>query len=43
MLELLRRDYQAMAVMIFGEVPAFDTIMGHITDLEASLNHEARA
>lgn len=43
MLDLLRRDYQAMAVMIFGEVPAFDTMMGRITELEALLNLDGRA
>ncbi len=26
MLNLLRPDYQAMAVMIFGDVPLFDTV-----------------
>jgi Nucleotidyl transferase AbiEii toxin, Type IV TA system len=38
MLELLRADYQAMAVMIFGGVPAFDTVIASIVTLEATVN-----
>ena len=38
MRDLLRQDYQAMAVMIFGDVPDFDTIMTSITTLEAAVN-----
>jgi hypothetical protein len=38
MLHLLRLDYQAMAVMIFGDVPAFDTVMASIATLEATVN-----
>lgn len=38
MLASLRRDYTAMAGMIFGEVPAFDTIIESITDLENRIN-----
>ncbi len=42
MLDLLRSDYQAMAVMIFGDVPAFDTVMASIVALEASVNRNAK-
>jgi hypothetical protein len=38
MLDLLRTDYQAMTVMIFGDVPAFDAVMESITSLEATVN-----
>jgi hypothetical protein len=38
MLDLLRLDYQAMAVMIFGDVPAFDTVMASLATLEATVN-----
>ena len=38
MRDLLQQDYQAMAVMIFGEVPDFDTIMSSIATLEAAVN-----
>lgn len=38
MLDLLRADYQAMAVMIFGDVPAFDAVIANIAALEAAVN-----
>jgi hypothetical protein len=38
MLDLLRLDYQAMAVMIFGDVPAFDSVIARIAALEAAVN-----
>ena len=38
MLELLRLDYQAMAVMIFGDVPAFDAVITSIATVEATVN-----
>jgi hypothetical protein len=38
MLDQLRPDYAAMAVMIFGEVPAFDAVMDSIAALEATVN-----
>lgn len=38
MLERLRRDYAAMAGMIFGEAPPFEDVMASIRDLEAGLN-----
>ena len=38
MLDQLRLDYAAMEVMIFGEVPAFETVMDSITALEATVN-----
>jgi hypothetical protein len=34
----LRRDYQAMAVMIFGEPPAFDQIVESLAALEDEIN-----
>ncbi len=34
----LRLDYAAMAVMIFGEVPAFEAVMDSIVVLEATVN-----
>jgi hypothetical protein len=39
MLDVLRPDYQAMAIMIFGEVPGFDAVMRSIADLESAVNH----
>ena len=38
MLEQLRRDYAAMAVMIFGEVPTFEAVVDSIAALEAAVN-----
>jgi hypothetical protein len=38
MLALLRADYQAMTAMIFGEVPAFDTVIAGIAALEVQAN-----
>jgi hypothetical protein len=38
MLDQLRQDYQAMAVMIFGEVPMFASVMDSIAALEAAVN-----
>ena len=37
MLSGLRRDYEAMAGMIFGAVPTFDAVMASITGLESYL------
>jgi hypothetical protein len=34
----LERDYRSMGVMIFGEPPAFDAIMGHLDNLEREIN-----
>ncbi len=34
----LRRDYQSMSVMIFGEVPAFESILDTLRRLEAEIN-----
>jgi len=34
----LRLDYEAMAVMIFGEVPAFEAVMDSIAALELAVN-----
>jgi hypothetical protein len=39
----LRLDYAAMAVMIFGEVPAFEAVMDSIAALEAAVNRYAKA
>ena len=38
MRDLLRLDYQAMAVMIFGDVPDFDAVMASIATLERTVN-----
>jgi hypothetical protein len=38
MLDLLRRDYEAMAVMIFGEVPSFETVLESVARAEERLN-----
>jgi hypothetical protein len=38
----LRLDYEAMAVMIFGEVPAFEEVMDSIAALEATVNRHAK-
>jgi hypothetical protein len=38
MLDQLRLDYQVMAVMLFGDVPVFDTVMGSIGTLEPMVN-----
>jgi hypothetical protein len=38
MRDLLRADYQAMAVMIFGEVPGFNSVISNIASLEAQVN-----
>ena len=37
-LAALERDYRNMGVMIFGEPPAFDTIMGTLAALEREIN-----
>jgi hypothetical protein len=38
MLPLLKRDYQAMSGMIFGDIPVFEEIIDSIKILEGSLN-----
>jgi hypothetical protein len=42
MIEPLRRDYQAMAGMVFGGVPDFDALLVNIEDLEHRLNQTHR-
>lgn len=37
----LRRDYDAMTGMIFGEVPGFDAVLASVDDLERRLNGSA--
>jgi hypothetical protein len=39
MLDVLRRDYEAMAGMIFGSVPPITDIVDSITEFEQRLNH----
>lgn len=39
MLEALKRDYQAMAGMIFGEVPKFADVIDTVSSLEHEINH----
>lgn len=38
MIDKLRRDYEAMRVMIFGQAPDFDHVMASMAALEAALN-----
>jgi hypothetical protein len=38
MLALLRRDYAAMATMIFGPVPTFEAVLGSVDRAEELLN-----
>jgi hypothetical protein len=38
MLDLLRADYRAMSVMIFGDIPPFDDIIRSISNLQAAVN-----
>ena len=38
MRNMLGQDYQAMAAMIFGNVPSFDDIMASIAALEKAVN-----
>jgi hypothetical protein len=42
MMDQLRRDYAAMQVMVFGDVPTFDAVMASIARLESVVNGEAR-
>lgn len=41
MLESLKRDYQAMAGMIFGEVPEFSDVINTVSNLEHEINYPA--
>lgn len=41
MIEPLRRDYAAMSVMIFGDLPDFDAVLATVSALEATLNATA--
>jgi len=41
MYDELRRDYAAMAGMIFGAAPAFETIIDSVINLEHAINEEA--
>lgn len=38
MSNILKRDYQAMAGMIFGDIPSFSTVVDTIQQLEAEIN-----
>jgi hypothetical protein len=38
MVGLLRRDYDAMSVMIFGEVPTFEAVLESVARAEEQLN-----
>jgi hypothetical protein len=38
MADALRNDYENTRAMIFGEPPAFDTILSSIANIEAKLN-----
>jgi hypothetical protein len=41
MIAHLRRDYGAMAAMIFGNVPDFDAVLATVEALQRSLNEPA--
>ena len=38
-LDVLRKDYRDMQIMIFGEVPTFDEILKILGELEVEINH----
>jgi hypothetical protein len=38
MLDPLRRDYDAMSTMLFGQMPSFETVLESITQAEEALN-----
>lgn len=38
MQQILKRDYHAMASMIFGDVPAFEDVIDAVTSLEQAIN-----
>ena len=40
MVDELKRDYQAMTGMIFGDVPEFATVLNSIKNLETEINAE---
>jgi hypothetical protein len=42
MLDLLRRDYDATAAMIFGEVPSFGTVLESLAGAEERLCPNAK-
>jgi hypothetical protein len=42
MLDILRRDYEAMAGMIFGSIPSIDETLASIQEFEQSLNRVSR-
>ena len=37
-MDALRKDYDAMANMMFGDYPDFDTLMAYIRELENEIN-----
>jgi hypothetical protein len=39
MLEILKRDYQAMTGMVFGKPPEFANILDTIRELEKEINN----
>lgn len=36
-IDFLRRDYESMQVMLFGEIPSFDDILAGLRDLEKTI------
>ncbi|MDD3206748.1 MAG: nucleotidyl transferase AbiEii/AbiGii toxin family protein [Lachnospiraceae bacterium] len=38
-LDALRKDYENMSEMIFGEYPSFEELMSYISELETEINH----
>lgn len=43
MRDQLRRDYERMSAMIFGEIPKFEDVMGSIAELEKFVNSAVRS
>jgi hypothetical protein len=39
MRDALARDYEAMAGMVFGEIPALDTVLASVRRFEQIANH----
>jgi hypothetical protein len=42
MIDPLRKDYEAMAGMVFGTLPDFNTLLVEIQSLQNRLNHPQR-
>jgi hypothetical protein len=42
-LEVVKRDYEDMRFMIYGEIPEFEDLMRSIQELEDEINHPSSA